>query len=153
MEQSTIMSFNQRMKLTLKRIALRSTYTIGRLYVDDNYFCDTLEDTVRDLNKNGKFDNGEKKVYAKTAIPYGTYEIKWTYSPRFKKYTPQLMNVPSFSGIRIHAGNSSTDTEGCLLLGQNKKVGMVLNSRATINKFYPMIKEACSKGKVTIEIK
>ena len=143
----------KRMKLTLKRIALRSTYTIGRLYVDGNYFCDTLEDTVRDLNKNGKFDNGEKKVYAKTAIPYGTYEIKWTYSPRFKKYTPQLMNVPSFSGIRIHAGNSSTDTEGCLLLGQNKKVGMVLNSRATINKFYPMIKEACSKGKVTIEIK
>ena len=153
MEQSTIMSFNQRMKLTLKRIALRSTYTIGRLYVDGNYFCDTLEDTVRDLNKNGKFDNGEKKVYAKTAIPYGTYDIKWTYSPRFKKYTPQLMNVPSFSGIRIHAGNSSTDTEGCLLLGQNKKVGMVLNSRAAINKFYPMIKEACSKGKVTIEIK
>ena len=141
------------MKLTLKRIALRSTYTIGRLYVDGNYFCDTLEDTVRDLNKNGKFDNGEKKVYAKTAIPYGTYEIKWTYSPRFKKYTPQLMNVPSFEGIRIHSGNSSTDTEGCLLLGENKKVGMVLNSRATINKFYTIIKEACSKGKVTIEIK
>lgn len=141
------------MKLTLKRIALRSTYTIGRLYVDGNYFCDTLEDTVRDLNKNGKFDNGEKKVYAKTAIPYGTYEIKWTYSPRFKKYTPQLMNVPSFEGIRIHSGNSSTDTEGCLLLGENKKVGMVLNSRATINKFYPIIKKACSKGKVTIEIK
>lgn len=141
------------MKLTLKRIALRSTYTIGRLYVDGNYFCDTLEDTVRDLNKNGKFDNGEKKVYGKTAIPYGTYEIKWTYSPRFKKYTPQLMNVPSFEGIRIHSGNSSTDTEGCLLLGENKKVGMVLNSRATINKFYQLIKEACSKGKVTIEIK
>ena len=141
------------MKLTLKRIALRSTYIIGRLYVDGNYFCDTLEDTVRDLNKNGKFDNGEKKVYAKTAIPYGTYEIKWTYSPRFKKYTPQLMNVPSFEGIRIHAGNTSADTEGCILLGENKQVGMVLNSRATINKFYPLIKEACSKGKVTIEIK
>ena len=141
------------MKLTLKRIALRSTYTIGRLYVNGNYFCDTLEDTVRDLNKDGKFNNGEKKVYGKTAIPYGTYEIKWTYSPRFKKYTPQLMNVPSFEGIRIHSGNSNTDTEGCLLLGENKKVGMVLNSRATINKFYPLIKEACSKGKVTIEIK
>ena len=141
------------MKLTLKRIALRSTYTIGQLYIDGNYFCDTLEDTVRDLNKNGKFDNGEKKVYAKTAIPYGTYEIKWTYSPRFKKYTPQLMNVPSFEGIRIHAGSTPENTAGCLLLGQNKKVGMVLNSRATINKFYPMIKEACSKGKVTIEIK
>ena len=141
------------MKLTLKRIALRSTYTIGRLYVDGNYFCDTLEDTVRDLNKDGKFDNGEKKVYAKTAIPYGTYQIKWTYSPRFKKYTPQLMNVPSFEGIRIHAGNTSADTEGCILLGENKQVGKVLNSRATINKFYPLIKKACSNGKVTIEIK
>ena len=141
------------MKLTLKRIALRPTYTIGRLYVDGNYFCDTLEDTVRDLDKDGKFHNGEKKVYAKTAIPYGTYEIKWTYSPRFKKYTPQLMNVPSFEGIRIHAGNTSADTEGCLLLGENKQVGKVLNSRATINKFYPLIKKACSNGKVTIEIK
>lgn len=141
------------MKLTLNRIALRQTYTIGKLYIDGKYFCDTLEDTVRDTNKSGKFDNGEKKIKGKTAIPYGTYEIKWTYSPRFKKYTPQLMNVPSFEGIRIHSGNSSTDTEGCLLLGENKKVGMVLNSRATINKFYPLIKKACSKEKVTIEIK
>ena len=141
------------MKLTLKRIALRKTYTIGKLYIDDVYFCDTIEDTVRDINKNGKFDNGEKKIHSKTAIPYGIYEIKWTYSPRFKKYTPQLMNVPSFEGIRIHAGNTSADTEGCLILGENKQVGKVLNSRATINKFYPIIKEACSKGKVTIEIK
>lgn len=141
------------MKLTLKRIALRQTYTIGKLYIDDAYFCDTLEDTVRDTNKSGKFDNGEQKIKGKTAIPYGTYEIKWTYSPRFKKYTPQLMNVPSFEGIRVHAGNTSADTEGCLILGENKQVGRVLNSRATINKFYPIIKEACSNGKVTIEIK
>ena len=141
------------MKLTLKRIALRPTYTIGKLYIDDVYFCDTIEDTVRDINKNGKFDNGEKKIHSKTAVPYGIYEIKWTYSPRFKKYTPQLMNVPAFEGIRIHAGNTSADTEGCLILGENKQVGKVLNSRATINKFYPIIKEACSKGKVTIEIK
>lgn len=141
------------MKLTLKRIALRSTYTIGKLYIDDAYFCDTLEDTVRDTNKSGKFDDGEQKVKGKTAIPYGTYEIKWTYSPRFKKYTPQLMNVQSFEGIRVHAGNTSADTEGCLILGENKQVGKVLNSRATINKFYPIIKEACSNGKVTIEIK
>lgn len=141
------------MKLTLKRIALRPTYTIGKLYIDDAYFCDTLEDTVRDTNKSGKFDNGEQKIKGKTAVPYGTYEIKWTYSPRFKKYTPQLMNVPSFEGIRVHAGNTSADTEGCLILGENKQVGKVLNSRATINKFYPIIKEACSNGKVTIEIK
>ena len=141
------------MEIVVKRIALKPTYTIGKLYIDGEYFCDTLEDTVRDLNKNGKFDNGEKKVYGGTAIPYGKYEIEWTYSPRFKKHTPQLMNVPSFEGIRIHSGNSSTDTEGCLLLGENKQVGKVLNSKATINKFYPIIKQACSKGKVTIEIK
>lgn len=141
------------MKLTLKRIALKPTYTIGKLYIDDNYFCDTLEDTVRDLNKDGKFDNGEKKIKGETAIPYGTYEIKWTYSPRFKKYTPQLMNVPSFEGIRIHTGNTNASTSGCLLLGENKKVGMVLNSKATIAKFCPIIKDACAKGKVTIEIK
>ena len=141
------------MEIVVKRIALKPTYTIGKLYIDGEYFCDTLEDTVRDLNKNGKFDNGEKKVYGGTAIPYGKYEVKWTYSHRFKKYTPQLMNVPSFDGIRIHSGNSSTDTEGCLLLGENKQVGKVLNSKATINKFYPIIKQACSKGKVTIEIK
>ena len=84
------------MKIKLKRIALKKDYTIGKLYIDDVYFCDTLEDAVRDLNKNGKFDNGEKKIYGQTAIPYGTYEVKWTYSPRFKKYTPQLMNVQSF---------------------------------------------------------
>lgn len=141
------------MKLKLRRIALRDTYTIGKLYIDGEYFCDTLEDTVRDLNKNGKFDNGEKKIYGETAIPYGTYEVKWTYSPRFKKYTPQLMNVPSFEGVRIHSGNNSSHTEGCLLVGQNTKVGMVLNSRATVNKLYPIIRKACKKEKVTIEIK
>ena len=128
------------MEIVVKRIALKPTYTIGKLYIDGEYFCDTLEDTVRDLNKNGKFDNGEKKVYGGTAIPYGKYEVKWTYSHRFKKYTPQLMNVPSFEGIRIHSGNSSKDSSGCLLLGENKQVGKVLNSKATINKFYPIIK-------------
>lgn len=140
------------MKLKLRRIALRDTYTIGKLYIDDKYFCDTLEDKVRDLNKNGVFDAGEFKVYGETAIPYGTYEVKWTYSPRFKKYTPQLMNVPSFEGIRIHNGNWASQTEGCVLVGENKVKGAVLNSRATVAKLYPLIKEACKKGKVTIEI-
>ena len=140
------------MKLTLKRIALRSTYTIGRLYVDGNYFCDTLEDKVRDLNKNGVFDNGEKKIYGETAIPYGTYNVKWTYSNKFKKYMPLIENVPSFAGIRIHAGNSSADTQGCILVGENKAVGKVLNSKNTVNKLYPIIQKACKKGGVTIEV-
>lgn len=140
------------MKLKLRRVALKDTYTIGKLYIDNKYFCDTLEDKVRDLNKNGVFDAGEYKVYGETAIPYGTYEVKWTYSPKFKKYMPLLCNVPSFSGIRIHEGNTSASTSGCVLVGENKVKGKVLNSRATVAKLYPLIKEACKKGKVTIEI-
>lgn len=105
------------MKITVRRIALRPTYTIGKLYIDGEYFCDTLEDTVRDLNKNGKFDNGEKKIYGKTAIPYGTYRVTTSVvSPRFKNRSwakpyngkvPRLLNVPSFDGILLHPGSSS----------------------------------------------
>lgn len=141
------------MKLELTRIALRDTYTIGKLYVDGVYFCDTLEDKVRDINKNGIFDNGETKVQGKTAIPYGKYEVVWAYSPRFKRYTPRLLNVKSFAGVLIHAGNSYEDTDGCILLGQNKVTGKVINSKEFVNKLYPIIKNACQKGKVEIEIK
>ena len=140
------------MNITLKRIALRDTYTIGKLYIDGKYICDTVEDKVRDINKNGKFDDGEKKVYGQTAIPYGTYEVKWTYSPRFKKYMPEILNVPSFSGIRIHSGNTAADSLGCIIVGENKVVGKVINSRATVNKLYPIIEKGCKEGKVTITI-
>ena len=140
------------MKIVLKRIALRDTYTIGKLYIDDKYICDTVEDKVRDINKNGVFDNGEKKVYGETAIPYGTYEVKWTYSNRFKKYMPEILSVPNFSGIRIHSGNTAADSLGCIIVGENKVVGKVLNSRATVNKLYPIIEKGCKDGKVTITI-
>jgi hypothetical protein len=140
------------MKLELKRVALRDTYTIGKLYIDGVYFCDTLEDRVRDLNKNGIFDNGEKKVKGETAIPYGLYEVVWAYSPRFKRYTPRLLNVNSFSGVLIHAGNTAKDSEGCILLGQNKVVGKVINSKMYVDKLYPIIRDACKNGKVTINI-
>lgn len=140
------------MKLQLKRIALQDTYTIGKLYVDGEYFCDTIEDKVRDLNKNGVFDNGEVKVKGKTAIPYGQYEIAWAYSQRFKRYTPRLLNVNSFDGVLIHAGNTAQDTEGCIILGQNKIKGKVINSREFVNKLYPIIKNACQKGRVIIDI-
>ena len=133
------------MNITIKRIALAATYTIGNLYIDGQYFCDTLEDKVRPF--------GEPKVYGKTAIPYGTYEVKWTYSPRFKRYMPLIDSVPGFSGIRIHAGNTEADTEGCILVGYNKQVGKVLNSKDTVSKLYPIIQKACKEGKVTIEIK
>lgn len=128
------------MKLTLKRIALRPTYTIGKLYIDDEYFCDTCEDKVRDANKNGVFDE-EKKVYGKTAIPYGNYTIILSMSNRFKRVLPLLLDVPEFSGIRIHSGNSADDSLGCILVGENKQVGKVLNSRKTEQKLMKILKE------------
>lgn len=133
------------MKLTLKRIALKPSYTIGHLYIDGKYFCDTIEDKVRDLSK-------EKKIKGQTAIPYGTYEVTWSYSPKHKKFTPRLQNVPQFIGVLIHSGNTAADSEGCIIVGRNKVVGKVINSRATANKLYPIIQNACKQGKVIIEI-
>ncbi len=138
------------MKLTLKRIALKPAYTIGHLYIDGQKVCDTIEDTVRDLNKNGVFDNGEKKVYAETAIPYGTYDITLkVQSPKYKDkaqykfcdgYLPRLLDVPHFDGILIHIGNTAKDSAGCILVGENKEVGKVLNSTATFRKVYEILK-------------
>ena len=147
------------MKLILKRIALRDTYTIGKLYIDGVYFCDTLEDKVRDLNKNGKFDNGEKKVYSETAIPYGTYKVDInTVSPRFKNRVwakpysgkiPRLINVNSFEGVLIHPGTTSKDTSGCLLVGRNTIVGKLTQSQNTFHKLMSKLK---GQKDITIEI-
>lgn len=147
------------MKLTLKRIALKPTYTIGKLYIDDNYFCDTLEDTVRDTNKDGKFDNGEKKIKGKTAIPYGMYEITTNIvSQRFKNRVwakpyggkiPRLINVPSFDGVLLHPGSSAEDTSGCLLVGKNTIVGRLADSQKT---FHALMQKIKNQKNLTIEI-
>lgn len=122
------------MKLTLKRIALNEKYTIGKLYLDGEYFCDTLEDKVRDYNKDGDLlDKGETKVFGETAIPYGKYKVILGYSPKFKKILPRVQNVPHFEGILIHSGNTAIDSHGCILLGFNKEKGKVLNSKATVD--------------------
>lgn len=135
------------MELILKRIALRSEYTIGKLYVDGEYVCDTIEDTVRDLDKDGKFANGEVKIHGKTAIPYGRYEItmkvkspkysnfsKYSWAKKYDGYLPRLLNVPHFDGVLIHVGNSALDSEACVLVGENKVVGKVINSVNTFRK-------------------
>lgn len=141
------------MKLELKRIFLGDTYTIGKLYIDGKYFCDTLEDKVRDLNKNGVFDNGETKVYAETAIPYGTFKVQVSMSPKFKRELPLLLNVPHFEGIRIHRGNTAADSAGCILVGENKVKGKVINSTPYELKLTQMMKEAQNKKEpITIEI-
>ena len=121
------------MELKLERKYLNESYTIGKLYIDNEYYCDTLEDTVRDINKDGKCDNKEVKGYGQTAIPYGRYLVDVTYSNHFKKQLPLLVDVPSFEGIRIHAGNTISDTLGCILVGLNKIKGQLVNSRIYAN--------------------
>lgn len=131
------------MKFTLERIALRDTYTIGKLYLDGVYFCDTLEDPVRDYNKDGDLDDpGEKKVWGETAIPYGTYKVKLSYSPKFKRILPRLFDVPHFEGILIHRGNTAKDSHGCILVGKNTQVGMVTSSTVWEKKLIEAMEES-----------
>lgn len=143
------------MKLTLDRKYKKPDYTIGKLYINGQYFCDTLEDKDRgltqDMDENTIFDI---KVYGKTAIPTGTYTLSWSYSPKFKKYLLAVNNVPGFSGIRLHAGNTADDSLGCILVGKNKQVGKVLNSRATLMQLNEIVKAAIHGGqKIELEIK
>lgn len=118
------------MKLTVKRTFKGNAYTIGKLYIDGRYFCDTLEDVVRPIGV---------KVYGQTAIPAGQYDCELTYSPRFKRILPLLKNVPNFEGVRIHSGNTASDSEGCILVGENKVKGKVLNSRVTLQKLLDIL--------------
>ena len=141
------------MELLLERKYLKKDYTIGKLFVNGDYFCDVLEDTVRDINKNGTFDCGEFKIKGHTAIPYGEYEINLTYSPKFRRELPLLLNVPAFEGIRIHKGNTKDHTEGCLLVGENKEKGKVINSTKYEIELTKLIKQHSSKNeKITIKI-
>lgn len=154
------------MKLTLKRIAKRDTYTIGRLYINGEYFCDTLEDKDRGLKQSMSLSEIKaKKVYGKTAIPAGEYEItlhiispKYSKKPWFVKFCgakmPRILNIPGYDGVLIHEGNSDKDTCGCVLVGKNTAVGKVLESKNTFAKLYPILKAASDKGeRITINIK
>lgn len=134
------------MELTLNRIFLGSSATIGELLINDKHLCDTLEDRVR--------PEGEK-VYGKTAIPEGTYEVKLTHSPRFKKILPEILNVPNFSGIRIHTLNKAEESEGCIGVGEwnGKDTNWISNSRKAFNKLFAILQEASDRGeKITITI-
>ena len=110
------------MKIAVRRFFKGSKYTIGKMYLNGEPFKDTLEDPVRDLK------SVKEKVWGDTAIPAGTYKVELSYSPKFKRVLPAILNVPFFEGIRIHRGNTHEDTHGCILVGENKAVGKVLNS-------------------------
>lgn len=132
------------MKLKLYRKFLGNKYTIGKLFVNDEYICDTLEDVVRSEGI---------KVYGETAIPCGVYEIVLTMSPRFKKILPLLLDVPHFEGVRIHTGNTEKDTEGCILVGYNKVKGKVINSKIAFDKVMKYLELATiNNEKITIEV-
>jgi len=138
------------MRIDLRRSRSESGATIGELYVDGSVFCYTLEDEVREVR-------GEPvsswKVKGKTAIPAGRYEVRLTMSPRFKRVMPQLLNVPGFSGVRIHAGNTAADTEGCILVGKGAGSSSVTRSREAYNALFEEIQSAIDAGeKVHIEI-
>lgn len=150
------------MKLTLKRTAKKPTYTIGKLYIDDVYFCDTIEDTDRGLYQGQDLELIKKiKINSKTAIPRGTYKITLNVvSPKYSKKkiyqdickgrVPRLLNVPGYEGVLIHIGNTADDSSGCILVGENKQVGKVLNSTETFRKLYNKIK---GQENLIIEIK
>lgn len=141
------------MNLVLERKYLKSDYAIGNLFINGKFFCNTLEDCVRDINKNGTFDCGELKIKGHTAIPYGKYEIIVNYSPKFKRELPRLLNVPHFEGILIHRGNTHKDSSGCILVGENTKKGMVLNSTKYEMELTNLLKNTTRRGeKIYIEI-
>ena len=138
------------MNLELKRIFKGKDYTIGRLFIDGEYFCDTLEDPVRQL------DSIKDKIYSKTAIPTGKYKVSMSVvSPKYsirKSYNwcggrlPRLLDVPFFEGILIHSGNTPDHTAGCILVGENKIKGQVINSMNTLKNLWIKLNVADEVG-------
>ena len=134
------------MKLKLQRMYRADNYTIGKLYIDGVYFCDTLEDTDRKLNSSMSLNDIAKiKIKTRTAIPTGSYElnidttsshfISRGWAKPYKGKIPRLLGVPGFDGVLVHpTGNSAADTEGCILVGKNKIKGGLTESVNTFNK-------------------
>lgn len=134
------------MNLQLKRHLKTDAYTIGRLYINGTYFCDTLEDRMRNLPQ-------EKKIPGETAIPAGRYKIVVNISPRFKRLLPRLSGVPGFEGILIHRGNTDKDTAGCILVGEYKQTGKLYNSTGYELRLTAMLEKVQAQGEsISIEI-
>lgn len=129
------------MILELKRKIFTDDSTIGEISIDGVFTCYTLEDKVRDV-----------KIQNVTAIPYGKYEVIINFSNRFQQYMPLLLKVPGFEGVRIHTGNKSADTEGCILVGSSKSLNFVGNSRVTYKSLFAKMKVASKTEKIFINI-
>lgn len=148
------------MRIRIDRAWCKSSYTISRVFIngvrfgDGRKWCSMLEDKDRGLTQSMTVEEIKKrKVYGQTAIPRGTYEVRITYSPKFRRMLPLLIDVKGFSGIRIHPGNSANDSEGCPLPGVNDIVGHVTSSTYWFNLLFARIQEAEKSGeKIMIEI-
>lgn len=141
------------MEIRIDRAWCKKGYTISRVFVngkrygDGQKWCSALEDEDRGLNQSmPEAEIIRKKIYGRTAIPRGAYNVRVTYSPRFRKLMPLVDGVKGFSGIRLHSGNTAANTEGCILFGVNDRVGRVSNSRYWTNKITALIEEATKKG-------
>lgn len=156
------------MELTIDRKWKKATYTIGRLYIDGLFYCNTLEDRDRGLKQTDALTYIKtRKVAGETAIPTGSYVVSMTtLSPKYAAsawylkfcggFMPRLLNVPGFEGILIHPGGSNgpLDTRGCILVGKNTKVGKLTDSRACFQEVYRMMKDASDrKERITITIR
>ena len=119
------------MKIEVKRLHRTDNSTIGELTIDGKFECYTLEDKERDV-----------KIKGDTAIPKGTYKVIINQSNRFKRLLPLLIGVPNFEGVRIHAGNSNHDTEGCILVGQNRSVDYITKSRKAFDSLFKKMQGA-----------
>lgn len=140
------------MKLLVKRELKKDTYTIGKMYVDGKYFCDTLEDKDRGLKQSDTVSSVQKiKVQHQTAIPVGIYEVIVNKSPRFGRMLPRILNIPGFDGVLIHRGNTDKDTSGCILVGEYKGGDRVINSTPYETKLVALLTEVQNK-KEPIEI-
>ena len=150
------------MEIELRRIARRETYTIGRLYIDGAYFCDTIEDKDRGLRQDLPLSvNKARKRAGVTAIPTGRYRVTLgVQSPKYKDrkeykfcngYLPRLLNVPAFDGILIHIGNTAEDSAGCILVGRNTQVGKVLKSTVTFWELYSKLQDAKDDIYITVK--
>ena len=139
------------MEAKLERAWRLETYTVGRVFVDGKRFCESMENKDRGLTQDmSEEEIGRVKVYGETAIPTGVYTVKMTYSPKYKRKMPEVLNVPGYSGIRIHSGNTAKDSLGCILLGRNTKVGMVTESRKACKEFERLLEAAGGECKLII---
>lgn len=133
LDKSTVINVSKlECNLRLERECLEER-TLGKLYINKEFFCSTIEDKYRDLSK-------EKKVYGKTCIPFGTYKVIINMSPKYGRLMPRLLDVPHFDGILIHYGNTEQDSAGCVIVG--KRSGQkVINSRDTFNRLFARLEK------------